>query len=304
MSSAVDVDPRIQRVSVAEDTISADLRSKPARATNQNGLGEAEQLFYIDMNTADVPSPETPIWRFMDLPKLILTLKKRALYFPVAAAMDDDFETATPSLPPEADNEDQNERWRQYKVARVTMFVNSWYESEHESAAMWKLYGNAIAVRTTFGALTNAIGHPDTSLPVDNIPYESRVFGGRVKYFDPELNAPLETHWNNVCRVLRKRKWYEYEREIRLVCERPANCGENDTPKALGFWARCDIGAIAEKIVVAPKSPAYLEAAVKAVAESFGPTSCKVECSALEKGAPAPPAWALSEMMGGGSTVR
>ena len=261
---------------------------------------EPEKLTYVPMGTEAVPAPGTLIWRYMDLAKFVSMLKRGALYLPVVKALDDEFEAA-PLPPRNPTRQDEDNLWRQWSVARATTFVSCWYDSKVESAAMWKLYGNSVAIHTTFGELSKAISHAWESGPgLPNL--ENRVFGGRVRYVDPGRKSPLQNHWNNVSRALLKRNWYRHEKEIRLVCDRPTNLESGgtsppgpsdalDTPKAMRLWALCDLKAMIQGIVVAPKSPRYLEEAAKAVCESFGVDRSLVTRSRLEKGAPRPP-WA------------
>lgn len=73
--------------------------------------------------------------------------------------------------------------------------------------------------------------------------------------------------------VLRKRSWYSYEKELRLIftvskekVDRP-----DDWPKrsADGFLVRCDLRKLIEQVVVSPKAPPYLESAVRELLKLF-----------------------------------
>lgn len=251
---------------------------------------EPEKLHYMDV---DAPDPETVIWRYMDLPKFIPMLKRRALYLPVVATLNDDFEAAPLTLPG-PDKWDEHDRWYQWSYVRATTFVSCWYESNDESAAMWKLYGDCVAIRTTIGALSKAI----SQFAGEGTPsrMEERVFGGRVQYVNPDKESPVEHVWNSVSRVLLKRNWYSHEREFRLVCDRPANFTKGGnllgmskvacTPKAVGMWALCDLKVMIDGIVVAPNSPPYLAEAVEAVSEAFDLDRSLVTRSSLERALP------------------
>jgi hypothetical protein len=260
---------------------------------------EPEKLTYENMGTGAVPPPETLIWRYMDLPKFVCMLKRGALYLPVVAALDDEFEAA-PLSPRNPTKQKESMLWHQWSVARATAFVSCWHESRVESAAMWKLYGNSIAIHTTFGALSSAISQPWES-EKGPLGLESTVIGGRVRYVNPDAESPAKDVWTTPELVLRKRSWYRHEREVRLVCDRPNNfeCGKGasplgppgaaGTPKSMGLWALCNLKAMIQGIVIAPKSPRFIEDAAAAVCESFGLDPSLVTRSKLEKGAPQPP---------------
>lgn len=121
-------------------------------------------------------SPDTPIWRYLSLPKFLALLQSRSLYFSSLEllARDDPFEgTLPPSrfvhrtwehpndvpddirsrldgfLHPEERGEVtalrrlkelQELRIRQAYAYRRSYFVNCWHLNNHESAAMWSLY--------------------------------------------------------------------------------------------------------------------------------------------------------------------
>ena len=65
---------------------------------------------------------------------------------------------------------------RESFLRRKTTFVNCWYESDHESMAMWRLYStdnsNAVAIRTTYGRMRDALK------------VKTGVGIGRVNYID------------------------------------------------------------------------------------------------------------------------
>ena len=67
-------------------------------------------------------------------------------------------------------------------------------------------------------------------------------------------------------------------------------------PKAKGLWAPCDLKAMIQRIVVAPKSAPYIEQAARAVSEAFGLGPAVVMRSAMEKGVPAYVSYTLQEV--------
>lgn len=253
------------------------------------------RLTYVDMTTDNVPGSETQLWRFMDLAKLVSILDHRALYFPVVAALDDKLEGALPRVPTGATPFDKRDAWHVWCFNRAVTFVNCWHASPGESAAMWARYGDrGVAVETTFGLLSRAINHRPAAHPPG---LDETVVGGRVTYVDPDEEAEVGYVWHNVTEVLRKRRWYEYEQEVRLVYTRPSNylpppsgsALESGTPKWMGVWASCDLAQAISAIVVAPHTPRFLEESVRAVVKRFGLDPSIVKRSRIEEGAPLPP---------------
>jgi hypothetical protein len=170
------------------------------------------KLSYVDMGTRRVPPPEAQLWRFMDLAKLVSMLDHSALYFPVLAALDDELEGALPRLPPKATAREKEYPWKVWRYNRAAIFVNCWHNSPDESAAMWKIYGNqGVAIRTTLALLSQGVHRRSRAGPPI---LDQTVFGGLVTYADPDETLPAGDSWDSVDEALRKRWWYEYEREV------------------------------------------------------------------------------------------
>jgi hypothetical protein len=49
----------------------------------------------------EIPAPETVIWRYMDLTKLLAIVSNKVLYFPNLTRLDDKYEGYTPVPTPE-----------------------------------------------------------------------------------------------------------------------------------------------------------------------------------------------------------
>ena len=229
-------------------------------------------------------------------------LEHKALYFPVLAALNDKdkLEGAAPRIPPNATPLEKKDAWYQWSYNRCVTFVNCWHMAEDECAAMWSLYGNqGVAIQTTYGLLVKAIDQGSKTDPPD---LERRIFGGKVIYIDPDAEAPPETCWNAVNDALKKRRWYEYEKEVRLIYELssnylPAAAGSSElpgTPKQKGVSVSCSLEVAVRAIVVAPHSPTFLQEAIRAICDKFGLKSSLLKRSRIEEGAPVPPA--ISEL--------
>jgi hypothetical protein len=146
-----------------------------------------------------------------------------------------------------------------YRKARQSTFVSCWHANEHESEAMWRLYGGlggGVAVQTTYARL------------VKSIERLGEVYVGLVRYIDyttasfPDANAFYP--------VMHKRASFAHEREVRLVRYWGAPPEPDKPPAHLSIpW---DIEASAERIYVDPYAPGYYFEAVKAALSSMAPT--------------------------------
>lgn len=231
----------------------------------------------------EIPNNESHLWRYMDFTKYVNMLSSSTLYFARADTFEDSFEGAKGVIgnkenwdehylsvykwalmnPPEGVewnySEDCIEKEAQRllkemetggKAHRERVYINCWHENEHESEAMWRLYSsyldNAIAIRTTFSSLYDALGrNPSISI-------------GRVKYIDYSKSyaGPNDSFW-------RKRKSFEHEREVRAIVH-------DIESEALGKAMECDLTILIENIVVSPTAPEWFVDVLSKVNEKFG----------------------------------
>ncbi len=116
------------------------------------------------------PAENCTLWRYMDLTKFLSLIENRCLLFPRADQFNDPYEgawsragvlqlrdaTAKGEVSPNA----VDLLLKRIDVVRREMFISCWFASEHESAAMWKLYlqsPEGIAIRTDHDTLTAAL---------------------------------------------------------------------------------------------------------------------------------------------------
>src|SRR4051812_3767913 len=92
--------------------------------------------------------PDQPIWRYMDFPKLLSLLDRKELFFPRADRLNDQYEGSVTAenirLRPEWYGEHLAVMEPHFEVRRIQrkwIRISSWHMNEHESAAMWDLYG-------------------------------------------------------------------------------------------------------------------------------------------------------------------
>jgi len=152
---------------------------------------------------------------------------------------------------------------------RQFTYINCWYISNHESAAMWKLYAQsneAIAIQTTYEKL-------HALMPDD-------CFIGELSYIDYRNDVIDVSNTLNAHMI--KRNSFSHERELRALIQ------DNNTPSKAspdGKGSMHDYSAVNEKfgisvavnpkdlihsICVAPMSPKWFKQLVKDVCVDHG----------------------------------
>ena len=192
----------------------------------------------------DSPPLDAILWRYMDFAKYISLLDRRALFFARADTLDDPFEGSVTEATPRLPGEHTGGLVALRRAMRSNIFVNCWYESDDESAAMWKLYARnaGIAVRSTFAGLAKSILT------------ERRIYVGRINYID-YVADPMPTN-NAFTPFLHKRKSFEHEREVRAVSQEYK--GEEFYEELIqdgdGIYYRVDVHTLINEVVVAPSA--------------------------------------------------
>ena len=116
------------------------------------------------------PDENCTLWRYMDLTKFLSLIEDRCLLFPRADQFNDPYEGAW-SRAGVLRLRDQAAKGEvqpnlidllleRIDVVRRELFISCWFASEHESAAMWKLYlqsPEGIAIKTDYDTLTAAL---------------------------------------------------------------------------------------------------------------------------------------------------
>lgn len=149
---------------------------------------------------------------------------------------------------------------------RRNFYVNCWHAADHESAAMWKIYGSSaggVAIVSSGGRLHTGLAQT-----------EEKLYLGAVKYVDPrtfEIGTP-----NAFDSLVRKRSAFAYEQEVRLVYWYPDdfhdplsnfdwneqtmrfdNVVDDPRPVTPGIAVNCDLGTIIEHVLISPMAPTW-----------------------------------------------
>jgi hypothetical protein len=191
----------------------------------------------------------------MDFTKFVWMLENSALFFSSVDRLGDPFEGSMSEL---EDREfsaayDQTvrnaARYHTVTFSRRRVMVSCWHLSAHESMAMWKIYaagGKAIAVQSTFEALTQAVSHVVAGV-------------GIVNYIDHETGRTHEHPFYSP--YMHKRVWYNYESEVRaLLYNRDQQIPEG------GMSVKVDLSNLIKSVIVAPGSEGLIDLTRRVVA--------------------------------------
>lgn len=163
------------------------------------------------------PSTNCTLWRYMDFTKFLSLLENRNLLFPRADQFDDPYEGAwsragvalfrDPITSGGWPTNVVDQMINQIDDFRRQMFISCWTASEHESAAMWKLYlqsSEGVAIQTDHDALAAAL---------DRSPLTVRT--SMVKYIDYDT-VPIPIN-NLFFPFVHKRLSFAHETELRAI---------------------------------------------------------------------------------------
>ena len=239
---------------------------------------------------------DTKIWRYLTLAKFISLLESRALFFCRSDKLGDPFEGSVPianaavrkgrgkELGVSEDvaqsfNEKQSEFSAQL---RKFVAVNCWHMGEHESAAMWSIYGQsgeAVAVQSTYSRFASSI-----------VETKDDVFIGCVKYLD-YARQPIR-EGNMFTPFVCKRLSFQHEHELRAVIVRtpdPKGPHGYDPP---AFWNRetivtglsvaVSLDTLVERVYVSPTAQDWFADVVATIAERFDIRRDQVMRSSLQ----------------------
>lgn len=235
------------------------------------------------------PHDGTVLWRYLNFPKFLDLLERRALRFMRLDKLEDPLEgkwtdsemeyllsfQPRPSVPGTAMAEGA---FRSAQQTRLSTFVSCWRQGQDESMAMWDIYrrgGCVIAVKSTIGRLKEAMAN-----------FEKPVHIAEVKYVDWK-----DTPWDNnllaIC--VRKELAYRHEAEVRAVIwdvELEARgrllIGSKYAPKWMGNLERLqeevpchkeitfDPVQLITEVVLGPREKEWIYTLLKRIMERYG----------------------------------
>jgi hypothetical protein len=279
------------------------------RATTRQHDRKSRTVPYDEYPGYAIPQEQdAPIWRYMDLAKLLDILVRKALFFPSAHKLREmdpfegqltysDLELASIDPGKAADEQIQKEGFSNRAefealvgghrsvagaigwVAK-THFINCWHMNDDESDAMWKIYvpsRDGVAIRSSFARLKGAFAPTPENAMIGMVRYES---------FD---KVRTETPYDVLNFYMRKRASFSHERELRAVIKKMGAIksyvnadGTRGTkekhdsvrlvPQALdapGISVTVDLNTLIDKIVVAPTADKWFSELVTSLIEKL-----------------------------------
>jgi hypothetical protein len=137
---------------------------------------------FTEHPTFDTPGHTETLWRYLDLPKFMALLERRALFFAGVSTFPDRFEgsltrAAIEELERQGGNAVDHRLWH-----RAT-YVNCWNLDSDESAALWSMYASpagGVAIKSSVGSLIRAFRAGDS----EETASRDQLMIGRVRYLD------------------------------------------------------------------------------------------------------------------------
>jgi hypothetical protein len=209
------------------------------------------------------PSPESLVWRYYPLDKFLSLITSNQLFFAPATSLQDPFEgdygTAAKKQIRETFGDGQYLRdFNTFEFLRQHTYLSCWHESELESDAMWKLYGNSIAVKAKFSNISKLLTWSKTELK----------HCGRVNYID--YNSEYVHFEFSYLPYFFKRLSFVHEKEVRfLIQEYRRNWDEYPTA-TFGKLVPLNVNSDFDEIVLSPTMESYVADAIKKVLQQAG----------------------------------
>ncbi|MGJ5816656.1 hypothetical protein [Paludibaculum fermentans] len=199
---------------------------------------------------------ESPVWRYLDFAKFIDLLQTSELHFTRLDRLQDPFEHAL-------------SRARAYKDRRKfglrVEYVNCWFQSQFESAAMWSIYATAgIAIRSGLDRLTGIL--PEVSQRLQGFEIGELAFGS-INYLDEdEIAAQLQDPNRRDGLTFAKRKSFSYEQEIRLLIG--IKCRIRNSPPSLRL--KVNLPSLIDAVHISPTAPKWVAEVVEREIRNYG----------------------------------
>ena len=189
------------------------------------------------------------VWRYMGFDKFISLISNEELYFSRPTNLPDKEEMMQPAINELRKLEDLEtddgcpqvyaQKKRQCEQIAKNTFVSCWTESDGESFAQWKIYGEAgVALKSTVSHIKRAID------------------GQR---FDPKAGYITKVDYENPIDLIdihnlvgTKRPAYEFEKEIRLYFEDAGGIRSRLGCEPSGRGLKVDLDVLVDSIYVSP----------------------------------------------------
>jgi len=229
------------------------------------------------------PRTDKEIWRYRGIEHYSSILEDDSLWFSRPHVFNDPLEGSLPAANVfkrnmEHDDTEAKRRSDIRALYRYTAYINCWYNGDHESDAMWRLYtdneSNALAIKTTPADLYESLGPSDS------------VVTGDIEYRDYS-SFNLKTD-NPIAPLFFKRKAFQFENEFRVVVHymNESAIGEDsssiDESQPDGKAVPVNIDNLIHKVVLSPGSSDEYERKVREITKEHG-HSFEIERSDLDR---------------------
>jgi hypothetical protein len=209
------------------------------------------------------PEPDSFIWRYYPLDKFLCLLTSSQLFFAQANSFQDPFEGDYGSAAKQKirDHYGDGQYLRDFNTFEFLhqhTYISCWHENEHESDAMWKLYGNAIAVKAKFSSMSKLLTWSETEIK----------FCGRVNYIN-YATEPVSVEFSYLPYFF-KRTSFAHEKEVRFLIQEH-RCDWNCYPLPVpGKFAQLSMNDDFEEIVLGPTMESHVANAIEQVVRQAG----------------------------------
>ena len=209
------------------------------------------------------PDPDSFIWRYFPLDKFISLITSGQLFFAKASSFEDPFEgdygkAAKQKIRDKYGDGQYLRDFKTFEFLREYTYISCWHENQHESDAMWKLYGNAIAVKAKFSSIHKLLDWSEAEIKQS----------GRVNYIDYDTeHVNVESSY---LPYFFKRLSFAHEREVRFLIQEHRYDWNEYPPSSPGKLAQLNINSDFEEIVLSPTMESYVANAVERVLQQAG----------------------------------
>jgi len=229
-------------------------------------------------------APEALLWRYLDLPKLLLIFEKKAIYFQSPADFYDPFEglymegsleKIDISSDDQVDIDSVLEKLKSFspllqgnsKQVSTALFLNivqtflvsCWHNNPTESEAMWKLYSSinaGIAINTTVKQLEEILpaGMGDV-YPIEYVDYSKSI-----------------RNLNIANSIFYKRDSLSHEKEARafFLDMKQLDIKSDSIEPAKGKYVSCDPSKLINKIVLSPLLENWIADLIPKIVKRYG----------------------------------
>ncbi len=240
-------------------------------------------MFREDLKLS-IPPDDTVIWRYNTITEFMAMLAEEALFFCRLDQLHDQWEGVYPKgmldwwakkLDDGFSFQGRPSSLKSFLTDIVipSHFINSWYISEYESDAMWRLYGHkseGIAIKSTIGKLKRVF---------QKGPEEIRI--GKVEYFDyNQWTPPTTPKEHNALFPIEpffwKRLSFQHENELRALLKQ--DCSQKNEN---GINVKVNLKELLDSVYLFPDSKDWFLRLARILIDKFGYGDLELKRSSL-----------------------